>query len=163
MDKLKIQSNFLDTWGLSAHTNKAPIYGTAHTILHHFLPRTKCINCIMVSWMLVGPEGSGKNPSGLNGKGINWYLATFVVLVLLVFLMLFPTYFVDSCPSYSESSWCCRFYCFCCSPPSNDAVHCFSRMGVEKVYWPESRWTPQILLIVLLLSLVVLVLKMKWP
>ena len=41
MDKLKIQSNFLDTWGLSAHTNKAPIYGTAHTILHHFFPKDK--------------------------------------------------------------------------------------------------------------------------
>ena len=41
MDKLKIQSNFLDTWGLSVHTNKAPIFGTAHTILHHFFAKDK--------------------------------------------------------------------------------------------------------------------------
>ena len=66
MDKMKIQS-ILDTWGLSVYTNKAPISGTAHTILHHFFAKEKCINCIMVSLMLVllvGPEGSRKNPSG---------------------------------------------------------------------------------------------------
>ena len=41
MDKMKIQSNFLDTWGLSVYTNKAPISGTAHTILHHFFAKDK--------------------------------------------------------------------------------------------------------------------------
>ena len=41
MDKMKIQSNFLDTWGLSVYTNKAPISGTAHTILHHLFAKDK--------------------------------------------------------------------------------------------------------------------------